>query len=255
MLIQPIQENLFSLKLIDSYVKNWVQGHTAYPWFRRHEDQLKWTQQWECSSGKTEGMDGIKSNRFKVKQVRYVLQLQGKEWLAIWIENRYPKPVLLHLFGSVSSFWIICSHVMPCIENIHSCPGRIATCLCLMSVIISLLPMNGHSQWSQPVLTSRWKRATAHCFVVFLTPFHESPTFLSSLPLYPRDTACRFSTDGNFKKRTLNFCHFCLCLYYRAGRRMPLSENPFHFYFSVVSYEQDELGDIILHWIGKLTNE
>lgn len=142
------------------------------------------------------------------------------------IENRYSKTVLLQLFGSVSSFWIICSHVMPCIENVPSSPGRIATCLSLLLVISSLLPMNGHSQWSQPILTSRWKKAAAHCFVGVLTLFHESSTLLSSLPLYPRDTAWRFSADGSFKKRILNFCHeWCwyTCFYYRTGRQMPLS--------------------------------
>lgn len=54
-----------------------------------------------------------------------------------------------------------CSHAMPCIGNVHSSPGRIASCLCLMLVTSSLLPMNGHNPFSFPsekgqLLTALW---------------------------------------------------------------------------------------------------
>lgn len=50
-----------------------------YQWFKRHENQLKWIQQWEWSSGKTGGMDEIKCNGFKLRQVRSILDVREEK--------------------------------------------------------------------------------------------------------------------------------------------------------------------------------
>lgn len=175
MLIEPIQENLFSLKLIDSYTKNW---HSAYPWFKRHEDQLKWTQQWERSSGKTGGMDGI-SNRFKLKQVGFVLR--GKEWLAIRRQNRYPKRMLLQLFGRVSSFWIICSHF----NALHWKRSFLARKHCYMPVLNVSSQLSASHEWSQPVVTtcSHFQAKKSCCSL--LRGLLDTFSWISHFPLLP----------------------------------------------------------------------
>lgn len=187
-----------------------------------------------------------KKQQVKLKQVWYVLQFRGKEWLEICIENRNAKPVLLQVFGNLSSFWIICSYATLCIENIYSFPGRVS----IMFIISSFLLMRGYNQGSQPVLTFRWKILLLGSLWSTWCLFMNSS--LSSLALYPKDIAQRFSAGGDFKKRILNFCHewcWCIFLYNRAGGWMtlyiPLHSKPFHLYFSLVP--QDKLADIILY--------
>lgn len=69
---------------------------------------------------------------------------------------------------------------------------------------------------------------------------------LSSLALYPRDTAQSFSAGADFKKRILIFVmnyvgvSFCTTEQEDGWLSIPLHSNPFHLYFSVVPREQDE---------------
>lgn len=103
-------------------MKTWVRVCAVSPCFKGNAGQLKQTQRWGCSSGEAGGMDGKQSNGFKLKQVRFVLQSRGREWLVNQIENRYPNRVLLQP----------CSRVVTCTANVHSSPGRTAACLALM---------------------------------------------------------------------------------------------------------------------------
>lgn len=76
------------------------------------------------------------------------MQLRGKEWLEICIENSYAKPVLLQVFWNLNSFWIICSHAMICMENIHSFSGRITIMFIISSFLLMRVTTKGHNPFS-----------------------------------------------------------------------------------------------------------
>lgn len=115
-----------------------------------------------------------KKHQVKLKQIWYVLQSRGKEWLEICIENEYAKPALLQVFGNLNSFCTICSHASLCIENTHSFPGRIT-----INVRNQLLSSHERLQ-PRVAIHSHFQvnNSAAHFFVVFLMPFHEFSTFL-----------------------------------------------------------------------------